>query len=197
MPAQYSSGQWPQTSVAFKGNLNVNGYPAGPKDSYFTLGGFLDPNDVNNATVTVGAFGSLVSAVPTTGDQWVLGQPTGVYVPRGILLADQSIMYNEPFKSAGYALGMPATVMARGYFRLSSWSNNGTNSLVTPYLNAVPIVNIASGYIEFQPSGTSAAPAGFYIPKDVNGVNVLRVADQDNLLGSTSAGGVLLYIQLY
>jgi hypothetical protein len=197
MAAQYSSSQWPQASIAFKGNLSINGYPAGPKDSYMTLGGFMDPNDSNNANVTVAAFGNMVSAVTSTGDQWVLGQPAGGYVPRGVLMVDQSIMYNEPMKSGGYALGLPATVITRGFFRLSSWTANGSGSLATPYLSAVPIVNTASGYIEFAPSGTTTAPVGFTLAKDLAGNNIFRLVDLDPLMGSTSVGGILMYIQAY
>jgi hypothetical protein len=194
--AQFSSAQWPQTSLAFKGNVPINGYPAGPKDSYNTLGGFLDPNDANNANLTFAPFGSVVSSNYQTGDQWVLGQPTG-YVPRGVLMVDQGILYNEPMKNGGYALGLPATSMVRGQMRLSNWTTNASGSLVTPYLGCVPIVNLASGYIEFQPSGTVTAPSGFTILRNTDGQNIIKFEDIDPLLGSSSAGGVLIYIQVY
>ena len=198
MPAsQFSNAQWPQTSVAFKGNLNVNGYPAGPKDSMMILGGFLDSNDPNNASLTVGPFGSMVSALAGSGDNLILGIPSGSYLPRGFLVVDESILYNEPAKSTGYALGLPCAFMVRGYMRLSSWTTIGSGSLATPYLGCVPIVNNASGYIEFQPSGTVSAPAGFSIVKGVNTDNVLKFVDIDPLLGSSSAGGVMLYLKVY
>lgn len=197
MPAQFPNAQWPQTSVAFKGNMSVNGYPAGPKDSYMTLGGIIDPNDVNNASLTIAPFGNLVSALAPTADQWILGNPSGIYIPRGFLMVDESIMYNEPAKSTGYAVGLQATIMVRGYMRLSSWSTNGANSLVTPYPGCVPIINNASGYIEFQPSGTVSPPVGFSILKGVNSDNILKFVDLDPLLGSSAVGGALLYIQVY
>lgn len=197
MPAQTTNAsQWPQASIAFKGTVSINGYPAGPKDSYMTLGGFLDPNDANNINVTIGKFGSFVSSLVGSGDQLVLGLPGG-YFGRGVLIVDQSILYNEAMKSGGYALGLPASYMIRGWFRLSSWSNNGANSQVTPNLQSVPIINTASGYIEFQPSGTLNAPAGFSIARDINGQNVMKVADIDPLLGSTTAGGILVYLSMY
>ena len=195
--AQFSTTQWPQSAPAFKGNVAVNGYPAGPKDSYITLGGFMDPNDANNGSALTFPFGTMVSATPSTGDQWVIGLPTTGYVTRGLLLADESIMYNEPMKPNSYGVGLPATIMIRGYFRLSQWTNVGSGSLSVPYLGAVPIVNTASGFIEFQPSGTSSAPTGFYIPKDYRGNNILSLADIDPYLGSTSSGGALLYISAY
>jgi hypothetical protein len=194
--SQFSNAQWPQGSIAFKGNMSVNGYPAGPKDSYLTLGGFIDANDVNNASVIVAPFGNFVSAAVGTGDAWVLGLPSG-YIARGVLLVDESIMYNEPAKSTGYGLGLDATVMYRGPFRLSSWTANGSGSLTTPYLGCVPIVNIASGYIEFQPSGTVSAPTGFQILTGNGGGNALKFVDIDPLLGSSAVGGVLLYLSLY
>lgn len=194
--SQFSTGQWPQSSIVFKGNMSVNGYPAGPKDSYLTLGGFIDENDANNLNVFVAPFGNFVSAQVGTGDAWVLGIPSG-YIPRGVLLVDESIMYNEPAKATGYGLGLDATVMYRGAFRLSSWTHNGANSLTTPYLGCVPIVNIASGYIEFQPSGTVSAPTGFKFVNDSAGNNALKFVDIDPLLGSSAVGGVLLYLSLY
>jgi hypothetical protein len=197
MGSQFSTSQWPQSAVAFKGNMSVNGYPAGPKDSYMTLGGFLDPNDPNNASVTIGAFGSLVSALAGTGDAWIMGVPSGSYLPRGILLVDESIMYNEPGKATGYALDLPATAMIRGYFRLSSWTADGTSSLTTPYLGCVPIVQKTTGVIEFQPSGTVSAPAGYAIVNNAGGENALKFVDIDPLLGSSAVGGVLMYLQLY
>ena len=195
--AQFSTSQWPQSAPVFKGNVAVNGYPAGPKDSYITLGGFMDPNDVNNGSNLTFPFGSIVSATPTTGDQWVIGLPSTGYVVRGLLLADESIMYNEPMKPNSYGIGLPGTIMVRGYFRLSSWTTVGSGSLAVPYLGAVPIVHTASGFIEFQPSGTSVAPSNFFIAKDFRGNNILSLADIDPLLGSTSNGGALLYISVY
>lgn len=195
--SQFSTGQWPQASLAFKGNMSVNGYPAGPKDSYMTLGGFLDPNDLNNASVTIGPFGSMVSALAGTGDAWILGVPSGSYLPRGILLVDESIMYNEPAKANGYGLGLPATAMIRGYFRMSSWTADASNSLTTPYLGCVPIVKNTTGLIEFQPSGTTSAPAGYSIVNNAGGENCLKFVDIDPLLGSSAVGGVLIYLQLY
>jgi len=200
MATQFSSSQWPQSALAFKGNVSINGYPAGPKDSYMTLGGFLDPNDANNANVVVGPFGQLVTAKATTGDQFVLGVPGGfgsAYIPRGILMVDESILYNEPMKNNGYGLGLPATVMVRGYFRLSSWLSLASGSLTTPSLGCVPIINNASGWIEFAPSGTTVPAPGYSLIKNADGVNAIKFVDIDPLLGSSSVGGVLLYIQLY
>jgi hypothetical protein len=161
-----------------------------------TLGGFIDPNDLNNASLFVAPFGNFVSALPATPDALVLGIPSG-YIPRGVLMVDESIMYNEPAKATGYGVGLDATFFIRGFIRLSSWSALGAGSQVTPTINSVPIVNIASGYIEFQPAGTVSAPAGFAILNTGNGNNVLKVADVDSLLGVTSVGGILLYLQTY
>lgn len=75
--SQFSTSQWPQTSIASKGTMSVNGYPAGPKDSYQTIGGTLNETDINNANVTIAPFGTLASAIPQYPDQFILGLPSG------------------------------------------------------------------------------------------------------------------------
>jgi hypothetical protein len=197
MASQFSTNQFPQTAVAYKGNVSINGYPAGPKDSYMTVGGFYDTTDINNGSNLTIPFGTVASAKQTTPDQFVLGMLSGAnYVIRGIAIFDQSISYNEAFKPDSYAIGMPATLMVRGYFRLSSWGVTGTGS-VQPYLGCVPQFSMATGAIEFLPSGTTVASNGFRLFVGPMGNQCLNVVDVDPLLGSTSNGGALLYVSIY
>jgi hypothetical protein len=195
--AQFSTAQFPQTSVAFKGNVSINGYPAGPKDSYMTIGGFYDQNDVNNGAATTAKFGTVASAKQTAPDQWVIGMPSGAgYVLRGVAIFDQSISYNEAFKPDSYAIGMPATLMVRGYFRLSSWGTTGIGT-VQPYPGCVPQYSWSTGEIEFLPSGSTTASSGFRLFVGPMGNQCLNVVDVDPLLGSTANGGALLYLSIY
>ncbi len=189
---QFSTSQWPQNTPAYKGNVSINGYPAGPKDSYMTIGGLLDPNDAYNGSITTAPFGVVVSAVNTSPDLWVLGNPNG-YIFRGILIVDESIMYNEPFKPNSYAIGLNATAMINGYFRLSSWLSSASGALATPYPGSVK----SDGNIQFLASGISVAPSGYFLIQNSKGVQNLSVVDNDPLLGSTSAGGLLLYLSQY
>jgi len=193
--AQFSTTQFPQTAVAYKGNVSINGYPAGPKDSYMTIGGVYDSGDAYNTVSTI-PFGTVASAKPSTPDLFVIGLPTGAYILRGVAIFDQSISYNESFKPDSYALGLSATVMVRGLFRLSSWGTTGA-STVQPYPGCVPQYSLTTGAIEFLASGTTTASNGFRLFVGPMGNQCLNVVDVDPLLGSTTNGGALLYLSIY
>ena len=152
--AQYSSASWPQASITtFPGNTGINAFPAGPKDSYLTLGGYLDSADANNNATDILSFGTVVSSLAGTGHQWAVGKASASYFYRGVAIFDASIAENEPFKSAGFLKGSPATVVYRGPIRLTTWTTTHTAALATPVIACKVVCKDADGRIEFIPSG--------------------------------------------
>ena len=194
--AQFSTTAWPKSAVAFRGDAPLNGTPAGPKDNLVTLGGYIDPADANN-TPTVYPFGWVVSALPTTPDALVVGKPTSGYFIRGILMQDESILYNEPMKPDSYLLGAPATFMQNGKLLYTNWTATASGALTNPNISSIPIFNTASGFIEFVAYGTSTAPAGFSFITKPNGTDkAATVTRTDLLFGNSAAGGVEISLEL-
>jgi hypothetical protein len=89
--SQYSSASWPQASITtYPGNAGINAFPAGPKDSYLTLGGYLDSADANNNATDILSFGTVVSSLAGTGHQWAVGKASASYFYRGVAIFDDS-----------------------------------------------------------------------------------------------------------
>jgi hypothetical protein len=194
MAIQNSISGIPQTSVAYRGQTPVNGMPVGPKDGYKILGGFLDPNDVNNAGISTLTFGYAVSALPATPAQFVVGQPTG-YIFRGVAKFDESIAYNQPFLPGGYIIGTDATLISSGWFRISSYNKTATGA-IDPVLGSLVIVDITTGEIQFVAAGTASAPTGWEFLKTVSGANALSIVNIEANSGVGSGVGVVLSVQI-
>ena len=193
--AQFSNANWPTTSVHMRGQASLNGAPSGPKDSIVTIGGFMDAGDAYN-TLSVYKYATVVSALPSTPDQFVIGKPTSGYFVRGVLIQDESILYNEPFKPDGYLLGTPTTSIQKGKILLTDWTKTATGS-IDPTISSIPIFSLASGFIEFVPFGTASAPTGFgFLTKPNGTVNGATVSRTDPLFGSGTAGGVEVSVDI-
>jgi hypothetical protein len=158
--AQFSNASFPQTAIAFRGLTGINGFPAGPKDSTLTLGGYLDSADANNNATDILNFGIVVSSLSGSGSQWAVGKPSASYFMRGISMFDAGISENEPFKSSGYLKGSPAVVCFAGLLRLTSWTSVHTAALTTPVLACKIVTKDTTGVIEFIPSG-QAVDSGY------------------------------------
>lgn len=194
MAIQNSITGIPQTSVAYRGQFPINGMPVGPKDSYNTIGGFLDPNDTNNSAVQSLTFGYVVSALPATPSQFVVGQPSG-YILRGVAKFDESIAYNQPFLPTGYIIGTDATLIARGWFRISSYNKTAVGA-IDPVLGSLVIVDTTTGEIQFVAAGTATAPTGWFFPKSVDGDTALTIVDIDANMGNVGGVGVTLAVNI-
>lgn len=140
-------------NLAFKGTATVNGEPINRSNAgYKTIGGFIDSGDSNNTGLTA-TFGVVVSSLPANDPSlFVIGCPAG-YVPRGIVVADNAVLQNEPAK-AGYQLqSIPVTIGYEGTFRYNGFSATQTNATATPLIGYQGIFRATSG-------GSGAAPIG-------------------------------------
>lgn len=155
MSTQFSSSTFPQTAPGFRGIAQINAFPAGPKDSYLTVGGFLDSSDSNNDSIDILTFGTVVTSLATATSKFVVGKPSASYFYRGVTISDSSILENEPFKSNGILKGSPATVMFDGLLRLSAWTATHTSALTAPVLGCKVVAKDSTGAIEFIGSATS------------------------------------------
>lgn len=184
----------PQTTPAYKGTFAVNGMPVGPKDFNYITGGVLDPNDTNNASLTNLPFGVVVSALATTPNMLVTGQPSASYYLRGISCFDDSIAYNQPFLSGGFIIGTPARYIQRGNVRISSYLKTATGA-IDPVLGSLVIVSTTDGDIQFVASGTASAPTGYFFPLNSKGEKAVTVLDIEQYSGLGASGvGVVLSV---
>lgn len=171
-------------NLPFKGAALINGEPVNRSNAgYKTLGGFVDDSNANNAGLTA-YFGLVVSTDPTgSSGAFVLGQPSG-YIYRGVLMADNSVLQNEPAKSGYMLQGVPATVIYEGTATYQYWTKTQVGA-IDPVLGAEIIFRALStgtgaapiGAIEFLPSGTAiptgwAAFPGYVVQVGTDGVKL-------------------------
>jgi len=160
-------------SIGFKGQAKLNAQAVPLQEGYLKLGGIVDP------TETAGlAFGKVVSADPTTPDQFLKGCASGDIV-RGICVFDDAIAQNSPAHPNTYLAGMPCAAINHGFLWLASWTKVATGA-TDPTIGCVVIYNTTSGAIEFLASG--AAPDGYAILSNAS----VRSVDADN--------GALIYL---
>lgn len=175
-------------NLQFKGSATVNGEPINRTNAgYKTIGGFIDSGDSNNTGLTA-TFGVVVSSLPANDPSlFVIGCPTG-YIPRGIIVADNAVLQNEPAK-AGYQLqSIPVTIGYEGTFRFNSFSTTQTNASATPTFDYQPIFRATS-------AGSGAAPIGTieFIPQ-TQAVPIGWQALNGYLVESNSQNGVALEV---
>ena len=154
-------------NLAFNGGAIVNGEPVNRSNAgYKTVGGFVLSSDSNN-TGLVANFGVVVSTLPS-GDNtaFAIGKPAG-YVPRGIIMANNAVMQNEPAKSGYMLQDIPVTVLYEGTVRYLSWTKTQTGA-IDPVVGCQIIYRATTGGtagcdiggLEFIPAG-AAIPTSF------------------------------------
>lgn len=168
MAYENTSGMPFSGNLTFQGGGLVNGEPVNRSNAgYKTVGGFILSSDSNNSGL-VANFGVVVSTLPS-GDNtsFAIGCPAG-YVPRGIVMANNSVMQNEPAKPGYMLQDIPVTVGYEGTYRYLSWTNTQTGTTATPFVGCTPIFRAVSGgtagcdigAIEFLQPGYNT-PIGF------------------------------------
>jgi len=184
---QSNSSVWPQSTIAYKGNVFANGIPAGPKDRNYYVGGYMDINDANN-TITGGVYpyGYLVSSIFATPNLWAQGIPSASYGAVGILVASEAEMQNEPFKSGGYLLGEPATAMVDGFVRYNTWAKLNTPTPIDPVKGCAVVYDKTLGDISFTAQATTTT--GNYVKLGaagtIPGATVISVDPPGGLTGT-------------
>lgn len=186
---QYSNSAWPQTAIAYKGNAFANGILAGPKDSYFTVGGSVDIADVNN-TLDVVPFGSIVSTLATTPTLFVQGVPSASYLITGVLVASEQEMQNEPFKSGGYLKGEAATALTQGFVRYNTWQKVNTPTPIDPVKGCAVVYDKTSGEVSF--TATATTTTGNFVKLANTGIPSANVISVDPVGGLTGTGTSVL-----
>ena len=158
-----------------KGSGYVDGTPVFSKQLPLTRGGVI-------GEVSTGAakFGYVVSATGDDPNTFVMGVDTATYTnfPVGILIADPSIMMNDPTMNNYYYAGRPATAITFGLVQIYNYAT-GTTGLIPPVLGAKVVCNTTTGQIGFIASGATA-PSGYaiinasvYDKEGPNGVTIL------------------------
>jgi len=186
-------------NLPYKGTGAVNGEPINRSNAgYKTMGGIIASSDSNN-TGLIATFGLVVSSLPANdGSSFVIGCPAG-YVARGIIVADNGVLGNEPAKATYVFQDIPVTVGYDGTYRFTGFSNTQTGSSLTPDFSYQPIFRATSagtgaapiGTIEFIP-GSSAVPTGWqalpgYIVEDPANVGLaLEVSFDSSILSENS-----------
>lgn len=155
-------------NLPFKGSATINGEPVNRSNAgYKTFGGACVYSGDSNNTGLTATFGVVVSTI-VSGDTNLLaiGKPTG-YTPRGIIMADNSVLQNEPAKASYMLQDLPVTVGYEGTFTYQAWTKTQTGAI-----DPVPGCQIiyrattggaagcAIGALEFLPAGT-AVPTSF------------------------------------
>ena len=151
---QSNSSVWPQSTIAYKGNVFANGVLAGPKDKNFILGGTLDISDVNN-TLDVVPFGNVVSTLAASPFLFVQGVASASYLITGVLVASEQEMQNEPFKSGGYLKGEPCSVLSDGFVRYNTWQKVNTPTPIDPVKGCAVVYDKTTGEISFTATATT------------------------------------------
>lgn len=141
-----------------KGSGYVDGTPVFSKQLPLTRGGVI-------GEVATGAakFGYVVSATGDDPNTFVMGVDiaTNTNFPVGILIADPSIMMNDPTMNNYYYAGRPATAITFGLVQIYNYAT-GTTGLIPPVLGAQVVCNTTTGQIGFIASGVTA-PSGYAI----------------------------------
>lgn len=157
-------------NLPFRGSATINGEPVNRSNAgYKTFGGACVYSGDSNNTGLTATFGVVVSTI-VSGDTNLLaiGKPAG-YTPRGIIMANNSVLQNEPAK-AGYMLqDLPITVGYEGTFTYQAWTKTQTGS-IDPVPGCLIIyraitggtAGCAIGALEFLPAGT-VVPTSFAI----------------------------------
>ena len=151
-----------------KGSGYVDGTPVFSKQLPLTRGGVI-------GEVATGAakFGYVVSAVLGYPNIFIMGIDATVSFPVGILIADPSIMMNDPTMNNYYYAGRPATAVTFGLVQIYNYAT-GTTGLIPPVFGAQVVCNDTTGQIGFIASGATA-PEGYTIINasvyDKNGPN--------------------------
>jgi hypothetical protein len=165
--------------LGYKGSGVANGLPAYSANGIFTLGGVQATADVANDAI----FGYIMSSSASGDDgTFYMGIPTN-YIIRGMIQFDGGIAQNDPAKPNKVINGAPLTLVYWGTVWLGAWTKTSVGA-IDPIIGAVVICNNTTGAIEFQPNGTSVAPAGWTIIS----ANVVTV--------STDTNGALLFLNL-
>lgn len=186
---QYSTSNWPQTAIAYKGNAFANGVLAGPKDSYFTVGGYFDIADAYN-TLDVIPFGSIVSTLATSPNLFVQGVPTTSYLITGVVVIDESVLQNEPFKPGGILKGAPCTALTQGFVRYNTWQKVNTPTPIDPVKGCAVVYDKTSGEISFTATGTTTT--GNFVKLANTGIPSANVISVDPVGGLTATGTSVL-----
>jgi len=187
---QSNSAVWPQTAVAYKGNVFANGVLAGPKDINMTQGGYIDIADSNN-TLDIVPFGYLVSTLAATPSLFVQGVPS-TYIASGILVFSEQEAENEPFKSGGYLKGEPATMLINGYVRYNTWPKDNTPTPIDPVKNCAVVYDKTTGQISFTAQATTTT--GNYVKLAQTAAVVVSVDPPGGLTGTGTS--VLVHFML-
>ena len=187
---QSNNAVWPQTAIAFKGNVFSNGIQAGPKDRNMTVGGYFDIADVNN-TLDVIPFGSIVSTLVTAPNLFVQGQPS-TYILSGVAVFSESEAQNEPFKSGGYLKGEPATILIDGFVRYNTWQKINTPTPIDPQKNCAVVFDKTTGEVSFTAQATTTT--GNYVKLPQTQAIVVSVDPVGGLTGTGTS--VLIHFML-
>lgn len=167
MAYENTSGMPFSGNLTFQGGGLVNGEPVNRSNAgYKTTGGFILSSDSNNSGLEA-TFGKVVSTLPS-GDNtaFAIGKPAG-YVARGIIMANNGVMQNEPAKSGYMLQDIPVTVLYEGTFRNLTWTKTQTGA-IDPVVGCQIIYRYTTGgtagcdigALEFLPAGT-AIPTSF------------------------------------
>jgi hypothetical protein len=152
---QYTGGL-PFGAPAFKGGANQNGIPVVAQGvALATIGGILSPS---NTTTSGNGFGSIMSRLPGTPNEFYYGLPTSGIVA-GPLVFDASIAQNDPAHADYPLLGQPVHVGFLGSARYNRWNKTLTGA-IDPVPGCVVAFRTDNGAVEFLPAGTSADPSG-------------------------------------
>ena len=152
---QQTSGL-PFGAPAFKGGANQNGIPVVAQGiALATTGGILSPN---NTTSSGNGFGSIMSRIPATPNQFYYGLPASGVVA-GPLLFDASIAQNDPAHADYPLLGQPVSVGILGSARYNRWGLT-LPAAIAPIPGCVVVFRTDNGAVEFQPAGTVSDPVG-------------------------------------
>lgn len=167
MAYENTSGMPFSGNLTFQGGGLVNGEPVNRSNAgYKTVGGFILSSDSNNSGLEA-TFGKVVSTLPS-GDNtaFAIGKPSG-YVARGIIMANNGVMQNEPAKSGYMLQDIPVTVLYEGTFRNLTWTKTQTGA-IDPVVGCQIIYRATTGgtagcdigALEFLPAG-AAIPTSF------------------------------------
>ena len=168
-----------------KGSGYVDGTPVFSKQLPLTRGGVIGEVDTGAAK-----FGYVVSAVLGYPNIFIMGidATSSVSFPVGILIADPSIMMNDPTMNNYYYAGRPATAVTFGLVQIYNYAT-GTTGLIPPVLGAKVVCNTTTGQIGFIASGATA-PSGYAIINasvyDKEGPNGVTILINYPLVASTS-----------
>lgn len=164
--------------VNFKGTGAVDGLPVFVHQFPLTKGGYIDLD----ATAGSAKFGRIVCVEAAEKDAFKVGKTADGRIV-GMLIADPTIMKNDPTMNDYYFAGRPATVCTFGLVQLATYDADITGG-IAPVLDAVVAVNNTTGQIGFLAAGTAAAPAGYTLLPGV------KVYDVDG------PNGVTLFVDL-